>query len=79
MKLWDAATGQELVTLLKSHPFPESTLAFSPDGMRLVSAGVDRTIKLWDLATGRELSTFKGHSARLSPRGVESTQKCLER
>ncbi len=39
------------------------SVAFSPDGKRLVSGSGDKTIKLWDTATGKELLTLKGHSS----------------
>lgn len=37
------------------------SLAFSPDGKQIASAGVDRAIRLWDCATGREVRRFLGH------------------
>ena len=43
-----------------------TSVAFSPDGKRLASAGWDRTVKVWDAQTGQELLTFKGHSGRIS-------------
>jgi WD40 repeat protein len=39
-----------------------SSVAFSPDGNRIISGSVDSTVKLWDAATGRDIRTFSGHS-----------------
>lgn len=36
-------------------------LAFSPDGLRAVTCGADRTLRLWDITTGKEVRVFKGH------------------
>jgi WD40 repeat protein len=38
------------------------SVAFSPDGARILSAGADQTIKLWDVATSQLLRTFIGHT-----------------
>jgi len=37
VKVWDAATGQETLTL-KGHISQVNSVAFSPDGQRLASA-----------------------------------------
>ena len=62
VKLWDAATGQELRTLGGHSSFVLS-VAFSPDGKTLASGSDDNTVKLWDAATGQELRTLGGHSS----------------
>lgn len=36
--------------------------AFLPDGLRVITASSDRTLKLWHLATGQVLYTLRGHS-----------------
>ena len=41
MKVWDAATGQEILTL-KGHTGSVKSVAFSPDGKRLASASWTR-------------------------------------
>ena len=74
MKVWDAQTGQELLSL-KGHTASVSSVAYSPDGKRLASgsgtwdatkrAFVSGEVKLWDAQTGQELRTLKGHTAKV--------------
>ncbi len=78
-RVWDSATGRQLVVLSGHGPplldpeFPAAgqvvgvvDVAFSPDGTRLATAGVDGTARLWDMSTGGMLKVFNGHRARIS-------------
>ena len=47
------------------HFNPITSVAFSPDGGRVLSGG-DNTIKLWDVTTGALLRTFEGHFNRVT-------------
>jgi dipeptidyl aminopeptidase/acylaminoacyl peptidase len=75
VRVWDAATGQEALTLLghaggvalRGLTSGVSSVAFSRDGRRIASAGVDGTVRVWDAATGQEALTLRGH-----PGGVTS-------
>jgi WD40 repeat protein len=49
-----------VVTTLKGHQEAVSSVAFSPDGKRLLTGSFDHSLKLWDVASGREIRTYAG-------------------
>jgi tetratricopeptide (TPR) repeat protein len=53
--VWDAATGQQTLTL-QGHTLPVRSVAFSSDGKTLWSRDGSGTVKAWDLDSGKELS-----------------------
>ncbi len=85
LKVWDAQTGEELLTLLKGVTGSVWSVAFSPDGKQLAGAyaapapqqdglpppPVAGAVKVWDAQTGQELLSLKGGwgSVAFSPDG----------
>src|SRR5262249_4941165 len=59
VRVWGLATGRELFTLPGQTAGPGS-LAFSPDGRQLASAGAAK-VAVCDAATGQELVSFPRH------------------
>src|SRR5437762_1292317 len=61
LKIWNAVSGTEIVTLGKrknasspfviSHTAPVKACTYSPDGRRIASVGQDKLLKIWDAAT----------------------------
>lgn len=60
VRLWDVATGTELLAL-QGHSDEVLGVAFCPDGRRLLSASADHTVRVWDRCTGRTLQRFRKH------------------
>jgi len=65
LKVWDANNGSELMTL-RGHEGGVNSVAFSPDGKRIVSGSGDRNLKVWDVDSGSERMTFQGHGGYVS-------------
>jgi WD40 repeat protein len=71
--LYDSATGRKIHSL-SGHSQHVNSIAFSPDGQRLVTSSYDRTAKVWDARTGWELLTLEPYTrmvawATFSPDG----------
>jgi len=64
VKLWDLATGETLQSWDVGKEGAGS-VAFSPDGKTLATAGLDKVIRLWDVETRKALRELKGHEALL--------------
>ena len=60
--LWDAATGEELLSFHQGNEYDVTTVAFDPTGKRVVTGDGENQLKVWDTETGAEVRTLKGHT-----------------
>ena len=51
--------GRQVHTLI-GHTRDVNSVAFSPNGNRVVSGSDDKLVKIWDTETGVEVSSFVG-------------------
>ncbi|MCF7763608.1 MAG: protein kinase [Verrucomicrobia bacterium] len=65
LKLWEVSSWN-LAATLEGHTAWINSVAFTPDGTRLVSAGLDREIKIWEPFKEREILSLVGHTNSIS-------------
>jgi WD40 repeat protein len=65
VKVWNAATGDELVSLPPAPQPIAFTVAFSPGGNHL-AVGIGRGSGVWDVVTGEKLFELAGHTAAVA-------------
>jgi WD40 repeat protein len=70
VRVWDAETGKILASVpakpdngpLGLYSFLISTLDWSPDGTRIATGSMDRSLRIWDSATGKLIAESKRHA-----------------
>ena len=65
VRVWDCETGV-LLERFEGHSDSVYSVAFSPDGLSLVSGALDQSLKIWDLSP----STVEFIKKRLNPRSI---------
>ena len=58
INLFDSVTG-EYIKSLEGHTFIVSSLAYSPNGSKLVSGSPDNTVRFWDPETAEQINIFR--------------------
>ena len=62
MRVWDASSGECVLGPLEGHAFWVTSVSFSPDGSRIVSGSVDKTVRVWDASSGECVLLLNGYT-----------------
>jgi WD40 repeat protein len=76
---WDlreVASGK-LISSVGSGQGAVTSLLFTPDGKRIITAGLDRTVRVWHATTGQELFTLKAHQAAVTGLAIRRNGQVL--
>ena len=65
VRVWDVTRGREILPRA-GHGSPITSVAVSPNGTTIATAGQDGIIHLWDGPSGKDLLRLKGHPSRRS-------------
>ncbi|KAL4080761.1 WD40-repeat-containing domain protein, partial [Scleroderma citrinum] len=60
VRIWDADRGVQIGSPLEGHTEDVTSVAFSPDGTRIVSGSFDRTVRIWDADRGVQIGNPRG-------------------
>ena len=74
----DSGGANTLPVTLQGHQAGVTSVAFSPDGERLVTSSLDQTVKVWNSATGKEILTVEGNVQRCEQCGLQSGRKTAD-
>src|SRR5262249_26605548 len=60
LHLWDVQTGKIVCRFEGGHDGGVLRVAFSPNGQRVYSYGMDHALRLWDVGSGKQLCASEG-------------------
>ncbi len=76
ISIWDAETGQ-IIRQLDRHTGWVSKLAFTRDGLRLISAASDQSIRFWDTSNWTETQVLRGHIDEVQAIAISETARLV--
>lgn len=64
--IWDVATGSVIKSFVAINQYPVESVAYSPDGSKILTGCFDSNAGLWDVSSGTLIRVFSGHSRGIS-------------
>ena len=77
IKLFDTATGNQLLEIKNGHSDTVYGVCFSPDNTKIATCGADKFVKVFEVATGKFIKAFEGHTHHVLDIGWKADGKVL--
>lgn len=76
IRVYDAATGEE-IRRLYGHTDVITDIVFTSDGLSMVSASWDKTVRIWNIQRGTETQSFTGFEDRVTSMNLSPDDEFL--
>ena len=77
VKIFDVATGKQVIDIKGAHSDTAFGVSFSPDGKMLASCGADKFVKIFEVPSGKPVKSFEGHTHHVMDVGWKNDGKFL--
>jgi WD40 repeat protein len=77
IKIFEVATGKQVIDIKSGHSDTVFGVAFSPDGKMLATCGADKFVKTWQVPAGKLVKAFEGHTHHVLDVGWKADGKLL--
>jgi WD40 repeat protein len=77
IKVFEVATGKQVVEIKNGHSDTVFGVSFSPDGKILATCGADKFVKTFEIPSGKFLKAFEGHTHHVLAVGWKGDGKLL--
>lgn len=77
LKVFESATGKQLLDIKPSHSDTVFGVCFSPDSTKLASCGADKFVKVFEIPSGKFIKSFEGHTHHVMDVGWKADGKFL--
>lgn len=77
IKIFDVATGKQMVDIKNGHSDTVFGVSFSPDDTKLATCGADKFVKVFEVADGKFVKSFEGHTHHVLDVGWKADGKLL--
>jgi WD40 repeat protein len=75
IQIFETTTGELIASIQPAHPSQVQVLKFSPDGLLILSASQDQSVKIWDFMNNTLVQTIPAHTSQITCMAVSPDGK----